>query len=85
MFHLFGAMAQFERALVVERTRAGLAAAKQRGVKLGRRRALTPRQVEHARQLIEAGESATAIARSLSVDRATLYRALARLNAKTAG
>ena len=78
VFHLFGAMAQFERALVAERTRAGLAAARQRGVKLGRRRALTPRQVEHARQLIEAGESVTPIARSLSVDRTTLYRALAR-------
>ena len=84
VFHLFGAMAQFERALVVERTRAGLAAARQRGAKLGRKHALTPRQVQHARQLIEAGESPTAVARSLSVDRSTLYRALARVSAKLA-
>ena len=40
IFHVFGAMAQFERALMIERTRAGLVAARQRGVKLGRKRAL---------------------------------------------
>ena len=84
VFHVFGAMAQFERALVIERTRAGLAAARRRGVKLGRRRSLTPRQVEHARQLLAAGERVTDVARSLSVDRSTLYRALARVGAGTA-
>lgn len=76
VFHLFGAMAQFERALIIERTRAGLQAAKQRGAKLGRRRALTDKQVAHARQLIEGGESPPAVAKSLSVSRSTLWRAL---------
>jgi DNA invertase Pin-like site-specific DNA recombinase len=76
VFHLFGAMAQFERALVIERTRAGLNAAKRRGVKLGRRRSLTDRQVAHAQQLIEGGESPPAVAKSLGVSRATLWRAL---------
>lgn len=78
VFHLFGAMAQFERSLIVERTRAGLAAAKHRGVKLGRHRSLTVLQVEHARQLIAAGESTTRVAGTLGVDRSTLYRALAK-------
>lgn len=76
VFHLFGAMAQFERSLIIERTRAGLVAAKQRGKKLGRKRSLTDRQVAHARQLIEGGESLPAVARSLGVARSTLWRAL---------
>jgi DNA invertase Pin-like site-specific DNA recombinase len=76
VFHVFGAMAQFERSLGIERTRAGLQAAKQRGAKLGRKRSLTPRQVEHARQLIEQGESPPAVAKTLEVSRSTLWRAL---------
>lgn len=76
VFHVFGAMAQFERSLGIERTRAGLAAAKQRGAKLGRKPSLTVRQVEHARQLIDAGESPPAVAKSLNVSRSTLWRAL---------
>lgn len=79
VFHLFGAMAQFERSLTVERTRAGLQSAKRRGVKLGRKPALTVRQVEHARQLIEQGESPPAVAKTLEVSRSTLWRALAAL------
>lgn len=78
VFHLFGAMAQFERALIIERTRAGLSAAKRRGVTLGRKRSLTARQVEHARQLIEGGESPPEVAKSLGVSRSTLWRALVK-------
>ena len=76
VFHLMGAIAEFERALITERTTAGISAARKRGVKLGRRKALTPAQIKHARSLISAGESPTAIARSLKVGRSTLYRAL---------
>jgi DNA invertase Pin-like site-specific DNA recombinase len=79
VFHLFGAMAQFERSLIIERTRAGLAAARQRGVKLGRKRSLTVKQVAHARRLIDGGESPPEVARSLGVSRSTLWRALAAL------
>ena len=79
VFHVFGAMAQFERSLGIERTRAGLAAAKHRGAKLGRKPSLTVRQVEHARQLIDAGESPPAVAKSLNVSRSTLWRVLAVL------
>jgi DNA invertase Pin-like site-specific DNA recombinase len=76
VFHMMGALAEFERALIVERTRAGLVAAKTRGVRLGRRPVISRAQLDHARTLIEGGESATAVARSLKVGRATLYRAL---------
>jgi len=76
IFHLFASMAQFERSLIVERTQAGLAAAKKRGVRLGRPPALKSEQVKHARKLIEAGEQPTAVASSLGINRSTLYRAL---------
>ncbi len=79
VFHVFGAMAQFERSLGIERTRAGLAAAKHRGARLGRKPSLTASQVEHAHQLIKAGESPPAVAKSLNVSRSTLWRALAAL------
>ncbi|MFN3727708.1 MAG: recombinase family protein [Allosphingosinicella sp.] len=76
VFHLMGALAEFERALIGERTKAGLAAARQRGVRIGRKRAMTAEQVRHARALLEAGERPTDIARSMQVGRSTLYRTL---------
>jgi len=76
VFHLMGAIAEFERALIVERTRAGIEAAKKRGKHMGRPIALTAAQVRHARALIDGGESPGAVAGSLSVSRSTLYRAL---------
>jgi len=77
-FHLMGALAEFERSLIVERTQAGLRAAKKRGARLGRPPALTAAQVNHARKLIESGERPTTVAGTLGVDRSTLYRALKR-------
>lgn len=76
VFHLFGALAEFERGLIVERTRAGMAAARARGKHVGRRRSLTPAQLGHARTLLAAGDSAASVAASLNVGRSTLYRAL---------
>lgn len=78
IFHLMGALAEFERALIIERTQAGLQAARKRGARVGRPRALTGAQVQHAKTLIEGGETPSAVARSLGVNRATLYRALTR-------
>lgn len=78
IFHLMGALAEFERALIIERTQAGLQAARKRGARVGRPPALTNAQVKHARTLIEGGETPSAVARSLGVNRATLYRALAK-------
>ena len=76
MGHMLGALAEFERALIIERTQAGLKAAKQRGVKLGRRPALSPEQRQHARALLAQGESPATVARLLKVCRATLYNSL---------
>ncbi|WP_425425136.1 recombinase family protein [Brevundimonas viscosa] len=76
VFHLMGALAEFERALISERTQAGLRAAKARGARLGRRPVLAPAQIAHAQKLVADGESPTAVARTLQVGRATLYRAL---------
>lgn len=76
VLHIMGALAEFERALIAERTRAGLGAAKQRGQRLGRRPSLTPAQIAHARQLIGTGERARDVARSFGVSRSTLYAAL---------
>jgi len=75
-FHLMGALAEFERSLIVERTLAGLVAAKKRGTCLGRPPALRTAQKKHARKLNEAGERPTDVAGSLGVNRSILYRAL---------
>ena len=76
VFHLMGALAEFERSLIVERTQAGLQAARKRGVPVGRPRSLTPAQVKHARKLIDSGERPAAVSKSLGVNRSTLYRHL---------
>jgi DNA invertase Pin-like site-specific DNA recombinase len=76
LFHMMGALAEFERSLIQERTRAGLSAARQRGVHVGRRPALSVGQIEHAKLLIQNGENPTIVARSFGVGRSTLYRSL---------
>lgn len=76
LFHIMGALAEFERALIVERTRAGLMSAKQRGKKLGRKPKLTLEQIHHAKKLIDTGESPRHVAKSLAVSLATLYRTI---------
>jgi DNA invertase Pin-like site-specific DNA recombinase len=76
--HMLAALAEFERALIVERTQAGLKAARKRGAKLGRRPALSEAQRQHARELLDRGESPAAVAKLLNVCRATLYNSLKR-------
>ena len=76
---VFAGIAEFERSLIVERTRNGRTAAKARGVRFGRRPALSPAQIAHARRLIdEDGHTANEAAALLGVHPATLYRALTR-------
>jgi len=75
IFHVFGALAEFERDIIRERTMAGLAAARARGRKGGRPRKLSKKQVEMAKKLmndptISIGE----ICRTMGVSKATLYR-----------
>ena len=76
VMHIMGALAEFERSLIVERTQAGLQAAKRRGKKLGRPTKLTAAQITHAKALMAAGENGRSVARSFGVARSTLYAAL---------
>ena len=68
-----GAVAQFERAILLERQREGIALAKARGAYKGRKPSLTPEQVVQLRQRALAGEKKAALAREFKVSRETLY------------
>ena len=75
VFHVFAALAEFIRELIVEGTHAGLAAARARGQRPGRPPAMTPEQVRHARALLAQPDATIAsIARLLGVSRATIYK-----------
>ncbi len=77
VFHMMGALAEFERSLIAERTKAGMKAAKKGGKHLGRPRKLTSAQINHAREMIESGQLTKAYMADLySVHPSTLYRAL---------
>jgi len=84
-FHILGAIAEFERSLIVERTRDGLEAARARGRVGGRKQALKPRQVKLAQEMYdELGDDGKRkhtvqdIANELGVARTTIYRYLER-------
>jgi DNA invertase Pin-like site-specific DNA recombinase len=73
-FHIMASLAQMERKLLAERTRAGLAAARRRGRLGGRKRRMTPGKVESARKLLKGGMAPRDVAQSLGVSIPTLYR-----------
>ena len=78
IFHLFAALAEFERDLIRERTVAGLAAARARGRHGGRPSVWTPERLATARAMYESGQHDVAtIARVLGMSRASVYRGLA--------
>src|SRR6476659_4683996 len=85
IFHVFGALAEFERDIIRERTQAGLASARARGRMGGRPKKLADaKQLELARTLYAGGQTDIAtICRTLGVSRATLYRALKPAGAAT--
>lgn len=85
VFHIFAALAEFERDLIIDRTRAGLAAARERGSKPGRKPSLTGDQVEVARRLCSEGKSVKEVAELFGVSRPTIYRALERLESAGRG
>ncbi|MGW6378163.1 recombinase family protein [Rhodococcus sp. NPDC055112] len=76
IFHIFGALADFERSLIRERTMAGLAAARERGRVGGRPPALTPAKKPQAKRMLAENTPMTEIAEVLEVARSTLYRHL---------
>lgn len=77
MWQMIGVLAELERSLITERTRAGVQAAKRRGVKFGRKPKLTPQQIKHASELRAQGKRAQDVADLFNVSRMTLYRTLA--------
>lgn len=73
-FHIMASLAQMERELLVERTRAGLAVAKKRGRVGGRKRVMTSSKLEAAKKLLSEGMPPKEVAQNLGVSIPTLYR-----------
>ena len=74
VFHIMGTLAEFERDLIRERTKAGMKAAKKRGKHVGRPKALSPGQVQHRRKLLTAGKTQREVAELLGVSANTVGR-----------
>lgn len=79
LFHVFGALAQFERSLIQERVQAGLAAARRRGRHGGRPLAIDAEKLAAVTSALDAGASKAAVCRTFGVKRSTLIDALARI------
>lgn len=78
MLSVMGAFAEFERALIRERQREGIALAQQRGVYRGRKRSLSDTQIQEVRRRVQAGEVKAQLAREYGISRDTLYEYLRR-------
>ncbi|KDD67524.1 DNA invertase Pin-like site-specific DNA recombinase [Pseudomonas sp. BT76 TE3572] len=78
MLSVMGAFAEFERALIRERQREGIALAKQRGVYRGRKKSLSPERIAELRQRVASGETKVQVARDFGISRETLYNYLAK-------
>jgi DNA invertase Pin-like site-specific DNA recombinase len=76
LLSVMGAFAEFERALIRERQREGIALAKRRGVYRGRKKALSVSQAQEVRRRAVAGEAKAALAREFGISRETLYQYL---------
>jgi len=74
LLSVMGAFAEFERSLIKERQREGIALAKQKGVYKGRKPSLTPEQVQMLKTRIRAGETRASLAREFGISRETVYQ-----------
>ncbi|HNX78075.1 MAG TPA: recombinase family protein, partial [Candidatus Rifleibacterium sp.] len=74
LLSVMGAFAEFERSLLRERQREGIALAKQRGAYRGRKKALAPAQAAILRQRAQAGEEKAHLAREFGISRETVYQ-----------
>ena len=82
VFHVFAALAEFIRELIVQGTHEGLAAARARGERLGRPPAMTEEQIRHARAMLADSEAyISSIAKLLGVSRMTIYKYVPELAA----
>jgi DNA invertase Pin-like site-specific DNA recombinase len=84
LFQVFGALAQYERALTRERVKAGLAAAKRRGRRGGRPLAITGEKLDAILAALDGNMSKAAVCRNFEVKRTTLIETLARIGWPTA-
>lgn len=73
LLSVMGAFAEFERSLIRERQREGIALAKKAGVYKGRKPSLTPERIAQLRARVAAGEKKAALAREFGISRETLY------------
>ena len=76
MFNMLGAFAEFERSLIRERQREGIAVAKKAGVYRGRKPSLTAEQASGLRKRVASGEKKAVLAREFGISRETLYQYL---------
>jgi DNA invertase Pin-like site-specific DNA recombinase len=79
LFHVFGALAQFERSLTQERVRAGLAAARRRGRRGGRPSAIDAEKLAAVVAALDGGATKAAVCRTFGIKRSTLIDSLARI------
>ncbi len=79
LFHVFGALAQFERSLTQERVRAGLAAARRRGRRGGRPTMIDAEKLATIVGALDGGATKAAVCRTFSIKRSTLIDSLARI------
>lgn len=76
LLSVMGAMAEFERSLILERQREGVALAKAKGLYKGRKKALNAAQIDEMQKKLSEGQKKTSIAQSLNISRKTLYEYL---------
>jgi DNA invertase Pin-like site-specific DNA recombinase len=79
LFHIFGALAQFERSLIQERVQAGLAAARRRGRRGGRPPAIDAEKLAAVMAALDSGATKAAVCRTFGIKRSTLLDSLARI------
>ena len=84
VFHIMGALAEFERDLIRERTKAGMKAAQKRGKHVGRPKSLSNGQVLHMHELLDAGRTQAEVAELFGVSANTIGRKVReKMNTKT--
>nr|WP_092937526.1 recombinase family protein [Rhizobium sp. 9140] len=81
IFHIMGALAEFERTLISERTKAGMEAARMKGTHLGRQPSMSTTDVQQALRAMNAGEDIDSIARQYDISTRTLRRHIMKMNA----
>ena len=83
VINVMASLAEWERDLLIQRTREGVAHARAHGRVAGPKPKLSNEQARVAKELLDGGKSVSAVARTFDVSRPTIYRAIERLNTET--